>query len=153
MQEAPATKTGTLTGELIPSAKTPPVTRPVKVVLLTETYTNLFDGEALRRTDEYWERFKPAFIEQKELFYTISQLAQTEAIEYVLSRMRQDGFDFSRMSRDTSADGRFEFRNLPLGEYKIVAYGAAGGSEFVWQGWKNLEGSEPAHVQLKTTLP
>ncbi|HEX4997855.1 MAG TPA: carboxypeptidase-like regulatory domain-containing protein [Terriglobia bacterium] len=144
--------TATLIGEIAPSASVK-VTRPVKVVMLSETYTNMYDREALQRIDEYWEQFKPAFLESKELFYQVSQVAQSEAIEFVVSRMRQDGVDLSRMQRDTSADGRFEFRNVPPGEYKIVAYGSMGSSDFVWQGWTDLESSEPVRIQLKTTLP
>jgi hypothetical protein len=156
LQEAPVEKTdktGSIVGEIIAGVKTPPVNRPVRVTLLNETYTNLYDAETLHRIDDYWERFKPAFVENKELFFPISQVAQTEALELVLSKRRQDGQDSLALTVNSTPDGRFEFRNVPLGEYKIVAFGAVGANEFVWQGWVNLEASEPVRVQLKTTLP
>lgn len=151
-QEAPDVKTGTIVGEILPSRQAR-VRGSVRLALLDEKYTNMYDAEALQRLDEYWETFKPTFVRSKELFYPISQVAQTEAIEYVMGKMRQEGADLLRMTGSSTPDGRFEFRNVPFGEYKVVAFGSLGADNFVWLGWVNLDTTDPVHVELKSTLP
>ena len=57
-------------------------------------------------------------------------MAYRESTQFVIARMRRDIptkiADFIQLS---SAEGRFEFKNVPMGEYKVLAVGKIGDQE------------------------
>ena len=142
-------QTATITGGLeMPAGVTAPPT--AQVVLLPLEYAKLFNAEAQRRIDDYWENFKPEFARQKELFYQIMPLAYGAALETTLSRMRLDS-STSNLIR-SAPRGQFEFRGVPPGEYKLVATASIRGRDYVWTETLQLQ-SAPLFIQMKTRVP
>jgi len=139
--------TGTITGSVV-------APQPVQVILLSAQYTDLWDSDVQKRLDMYWERYKPAFAAQKDFFLEASKQAHREATSYVVSRMRLDpSSNVSEYLKETSPDGRFEFKNVPLGEYKVLAVGRIGGQDVMWQESVDLRGSIPQFIELKKRVP
>src|SRR5213593_4440591 len=127
---------------------------PVLVVLLSPRYSDLWNSDLQKRLDIYWERYKPAFARQKEFFFEVSKQAHREATNYVITRMRRDtSSNFSNYLKDASPDGRFEFRNVPYGEYKILAVGTVGNQDMIWQDSLEVRGPIPQFVELKKHIP
>jgi hypothetical protein len=127
---------------------------PVRVILLSAHYANLWDTDVQQRLDVYWERFKPAFAIQKEFFFEVSRRAQKEAADAIVFRMRRDpSAAVSEYVKEASPTGTFEFMNIPLGEYKILAVGRVGGEEVIWQDSIYVGSPIPQFVELKNRAP
>ena len=130
------------------------ITQPVQVVLFSQPYANLWSQKLQEQLDLYWERYKPAFAQKKELFFEVSRMAYRDAMQFVMARMSRDlGSNLKTYRIDSTADGKFEFRNVPVGDYKIVAYGRAGEQVYYWQESVELTASFPQFVQLKKHVP
>jgi len=148
----PAAQTGTIAGKLTPPDG--PISRPAQVILLSGEFLEMFNTDVLERLDNYWERYKPTFIQQKELFLVVQKMAYRDAFQRAVTLMRQDNRTRSaNFLGDSTADGKFEFKNVPVGRYKILALGRAGNEEVVWQDSVDLTSSLPLYVQLKKTIP
>jgi hypothetical protein len=129
-------------------------TRPAQVLLLTPEYTNLWNSDLQKRLDSYWERYKPAFAQNKEFFREVSLMAQRESFNYIAARVRRDSPEVvSRYVRETSADGKFEFKNVPFGQYEVLALGTADNKDFVFQDTVELRTAIPQFIELKQHLP
>jgi len=127
---------------------------PAQVVLLPPEYLEMWNTDVQERLDNYWERYKPTFIQQKELFAEVEKMAYRDAFEHIVALMRRDNRTRSAdLVRASTADGRFEFKNVPPGRYKILALGRAGNQEMVWADSVDLGGAVPLYVQLKKTIP
>jgi hypothetical protein len=125
-----------------------------KVVLLSPQYATLWVSDVQKRLDTYWERYKPAFAQRKEFFFEVSTMAHRDALDYIVSRMQRDGrIDVSNFIHTTNSDGKFEFKDVPLGEYKIVAISKVGAEETLWQESVDVTGSVPQFVRLKKIVP
>jgi hypothetical protein len=130
------------------------ISQPIQVILLSSRYTDIWNSDVQKRLDVYWETFKPAFAKQKDFFSTVSKQAHWEATEYVLTRMRRDASnDVSNYLKQTSADGRFEFKDIPFGEYKVLAVGRVGGQEIMWQEFIDVRDAIPQLIELKKRVP
>lgn len=124
--------------------------RPARVVLLSEQLTNIWNGDLQRRLDAYWERYKPAFAQNKEYFLEVSRLAQRESFNYILARMRRDDPQMiASCVKEIQPGGKFEFRNVAFGDYKILAMGAVGNQDFVWEDDVQVKSSIPQFLELK----
>src|SRR5438094_10286953 len=145
--------TGIIAGTVVLPASQK-ISGPVQVVLLSPRYSDLWSSDLQKRLDVYWERYKPAFARQKEFFFEVSKQAHREATNYVITRMRRDpSNNFSNYLKDASPDGRFEFRNVPYGEYKILAVGTVGNQDMIWQDSLEVRGPIPQFVELKKHIP
>ncbi|HYR43903.1 MAG TPA: hypothetical protein VER98_12820 [Terriglobia bacterium] len=146
-------RTGTIAG----TVWAPPpqkISAPVQVILLSPQYTDLWSSDVQKRLDVYWERYKPAFVRQKEFFSEVSKQAHREATNYIVRRMRRDSSsNFSNYLKETSPDGNFEFRNVPYGEYKVLAIGKIGGEDVIWQESVDVRSPIPQFLQLKKIIP
>jgi hypothetical protein len=143
-------QSSTISGTLIsPQGSATP--ESAQVVLLPGTYALMFNAEAQRRIDQYWNIYKPEFAEHKESFSQAFALAYREALETVLARMRGDGKDNSSLIRTATA-GRFEFRGVPPGDYKIVATGPVQSITYVWTESLRVTAA-PIFIQMKTRVP
>ncbi len=146
-------ETGIVAGIVVP----PPsqqISAPVQVILLPAEYRDLWNSELQKRLDVYWEQYKPAFARRKEFFFQVSHQAHRETTNYVVTRMRRDpASNFSNYLKDTSPDGRFEFRNVPYGEYKILAVGTIGNQDVIWQDSLEVRSPIPQFLELKTRIP
>ncbi len=130
------------------------ISHPVQVILLSPRYMNLWNSDVQKRLDRYWENYKPAFARQKEFFFEMSKQAHREATNYILTRMRRDSSsNVSDYLQETSLDGKFEFRNVPFGEYKILALGRIGDQDIMWQEFVDVHSSIPQYLELKKRVP
>jgi hypothetical protein len=130
------------------------LSQPVQVILLSPRYTNLWDTDVQKRLDMYWERYKPAFVQNKEFFVEISRKAQIEALDYVIARMRRDpSSNVADYLKVTDTNGKFEFKSVPFGEYKLLAIGKAQNVDLIWQESVDVRTPLPQFLQLKKPLP
>ena len=104
--------------------------------------------------DNYWEEYKPTFAERKELFLKVSAIAQREALDFVMGRMqRNNQLSMTSLVIQSEPDGKFEFRKVPIGSYKIVGIGTADKLDVIWSETLEIRSPEPVLVKLKTHVP
>ena len=140
-------ETGVVTGSVTPA-------QPVQVILLGPGYGDLWAGEVQKRLDQYWQQYQLALRTHRELFSQFSRQAHRDATYYVVNRMRRDlSSGVSQYLVETSADGRFEFKNLPFGEYKILAVGKNGNQDAMWQESIDVRSPIPQFLELKKIVP
>jgi hypothetical protein len=146
-------QSGIIAGAVIP----PPeqrISEPLQVILLSSRYTNIWNSDVQKRLDAYWEIYKTALKSRKDFFSQVSRQAQWEATTYVLMRMRGDSsHNVSDYLQETSADGKFEFKNVPFGEYKVLAVGKLGEQEVMWQEFVDVRSQIPQFLELNKRLP
>jgi hypothetical protein len=149
----PQPQTGIITGSVaVPSQQQ--LSGPVRVILLSAHYMNLWNSDVQKRLDVYWETYKPAFAARRDFFSEVSKQAHREATNYVLTRMRRDTTgNVSNYLKETPADGTFVFTNLPFGEYKLLAIGRIGDQDVMWQEFVDLRTPVPQFVEMKKRVP
>jgi hypothetical protein len=148
----PPKENGIVVGSVTAAGETP-IVQPVRVILLSPPYATLWVSDVQKRLDVYWERYKPAFAQRKEFFFEVSKMAHRDALEYVISRMQRDSrIDFPKYVQ-TTTDGKFEFTNVPLGEYRIVAISKNGAEDVLWQELVDVAGPVPLFIRLKKIDP
>jgi len=147
---ASATKpqqTGIITGSVV----LPPqqeISEPVRVLLLSPDYADLWVSEVQKRLDRYWQQFQPAFRYRKESFTELSRQAHREATNYVLNRMQSDSSaNISEYLMQTSADGKFEFKNI------FLAVGKIGNQDVMWHEFIDVRSAIPHFLELKKRVP
>ena len=68
--------------------------------------------------------------------------------------MRRDpSSNASDFIKETSPEGKFEFKNVPFGEYKILAVGKVGDQSVIWQDTVAVQSPIPQFFELKKRLP
>ena len=145
--------TGIIAGTVVAPASQK-ISPPVQIILLSARYSDLWNSDVQKRLDVYWERYKPAFAQKKEFFFEVSRMAQKESVDYILTRMRRDpASNIAEYVREASAEGKFEFKNIPFGEYQILAIGKAGDQDVLWQESVDVHSSVPQFLELKKRLP
>jgi len=151
--QQPAAQTGVIAGTVtVPADQFP--SEPVRVILLSPRYADLWDTDVQKRLDMYWERYKPAFAQNKEYFLEISRKAQIESLDFVITRMRRDTADkVGDYVHEASADGKFEFKAVPFGAYKIFAVCRTQNADIVWQESVDVRTPLPQFLELKKPLP
>ena len=144
-------QTATISGNLIspPGSSTP---ASAQVTLLSSDYAKIFNAEAQRRIDRYWETYKDQFAERKEEFSRAFAFAYLEALDITLSRMRMEGKANSATVTRTATGGNFEFRGVPPGDYKIIATSTINETNYVWTE-SVLVTSGQIFLQMKTRVP
>ena len=151
-QPQKANELGMIAGtvDLPPQAK---ISQPVQVILLPPKYTELWNSDVQKQLDVYWERYKPAFAQNKEFFFEVSRMAYRDAMNNIIARMRRDlRAGVSDFLQDTSSDGKFEFKHVPLGEYKILASGQVAGQNVFWQDSVDVRSPIPQFLDLNKRL-
>jgi len=144
---------GIIAGSVLPPEESK-ISQPLTVVLLAPQYVDLWNSDVQKRLDTYWERYKAALVQKKELFFELSRTAYQESLQFVLSRMNRDlGAGISKFREMSTPDGKFEFKNVPMGEYKVVAIGRAGNQVYIWQEATDITSSVPQFLQLKKRVP
>jgi len=144
---------GIITGSVVapPQQK---ISQPVQVILLSPRYTDLWNSDVQKRLDVYWETYKPAFASHKDFFFEVSKQAHREATSNILSRMRRDASaNVSDYLKETSADGTFEFKDVPFGEYKVLAIGRIGNQDVMWQVFVDVRSAIPQFIEMKKRVP
>ena len=146
-------ETGIIAGTVVAPASQK-ISPPVQIILLSARYSDLWNSDVQKRLDAYWERYKPAFARQKEFFFEVSRQAHREATNYVITRMRRDSSsDAANYLKEASPDGKFEFKNVPFGEYKILAVGKIGDQDVIWQESVDVRSPIPQFLELKKRIP
>src|SRR5262245_32798419 len=144
-------QTGIITGAVvIPQQE---ISQPLQVILLSPDYADLWTSEVQKRLDRYWQQFQSTFRFRKEVFLEMSQRAHQEATNYVVTRMRRQANNTSELLTQTSRNGRFEFKNIPFGEYKVLAFGKIGDQEVLWHEFIDVRSSIPRFLELKNRVP
>jgi hypothetical protein len=137
---------GVITGSVVPP-------QPAQVILLRSDYVDLWSSEVQRRLDLYWQQYQVALGTRKEMFLQLSRQAHKDATNFVVSRMRRDpSWSLSEYVVETS-DGKFEFKNLPFGEYKILAVARNGAQDLIWQESVDIRNPIPHFLELKQHIP
>ncbi len=144
--------TGFIAGKVVMPAQQM-ISAPVQVILLSPRYSDLWSNDVQKRLDVYWERYKPAFAAQKEMFFEISRLAHWEATASIITKMRRDVSDISEFLKEATPEGKFEFKDVPFGEYKVLALGKAGSQDVLWHGSIEIRSPLPHFLELKKSLP
>jgi len=138
-----ATHTGTIVGVVKPPDALKPA-QAARVALLPPKYTEVWNKQMQTRLDNYWEMFKPEFAANKEHFTDFIRAAQLESFRFVTSSMRRDlGDGASKLLKESSATGQFEFTGIPFGTYQLLVQATVNGREIIW--------SKPVEVQ--TDIP
>jgi hypothetical protein len=145
--------TGIISGIVVAPAQTS-LPQPLLIVLLPPKYADLWNSDVQRRLDGYWERFKPAFAQQKDIFVEATRIAYLESTQSVVARMRRDIPDrISDFIQQSSPEGRFEFKNVPMDEYYVLAVGQTDGRDLIWQELIDVRSAIPQFLQLKKMVP
>ena len=145
--------TGTLSGSVITPAGAR-LNQPVQIVLLPPEYAEAWNTDVQERLDNYWEQYKPAFIQQKEFFLEVQKQAYRASFQFIVTRMQFDNRGRSSgLIHEATPDGRFEFKNVPAGLYKILGMSRSGNQEIFWADLVRIASSEPIHIELKKTIP
>lgn len=119
-----------------------------RVVLLPPKYTELWDRQVQSRLDNYWELFKPEFAVKKESFLQYGRMAQIEALRYVTATMRREFGDATKLIKESSPTGQFEFRNIPLGTYQLIVHATVNGQDLIWSKTVEVQTEVPFFVDL-----
>jgi len=144
---------GVIVGKVVPPDEMT-IKQPLQVVLMSPQYATLWNQKLQEQLDLYWERYKPAFVQKKELFFEVSRMAYQDSMQFVMARMSRDlGPGLKNYRIESSADGKFQFKDIPLGTYNIVAYGRAGDQVYYWQESVDISSSVPQFLQLKKHVP
>jgi hypothetical protein len=144
-------QSSTINGNLIsPQGSAAP--ESAQVVLLPSEYAKIFNADAQRRIDRYWDTYKPEFAANKESFSRAFAVAYQEALEITLSHMRSDGKANSGNVIRSANGGHFEFRAVPPGDYKIVATGSIQAMTYVWTESLQVT-SGTIFLQMKNRVP
>jgi hypothetical protein len=146
------THTGTIAGIVkLPDKPTP--LQGARIVLLTPKYTEAWNKQVQTRLDNYWEMFKPEFAANKEHFLDFDRVAQIEAFRYITSMMRRElGEDASKLIKESSASGQFEFNGVPFGTYQLLVQATANGQEIIWSKIVEVHTDAPIFVDLGKPL-
>jgi len=142
----------TQTGTVVGIVKLPNSTKPLssaRVLLLPPKYTELWNRQVQTRLDNYWEIFKPEFAANKQRFMEFDRLAQIEALRYVTSSMRRDlGDGASKLMKESSPAGQFEFTAIPFGTYQLLVQATVGGEDVIWSKTIDVQSQIPIFVDL-----
>src|SRR5215467_12146312 len=144
--------TGVIAGAVV-AQQQKKVIQPVQVILLSSRYANLWNSDVQKRLDVYWETYKPAFAAKKDSFLEASKQAHRDATNYIVRRMRQDpNSNAADYLKETSAEGTFEFKNVPFDEYKVLAIGKIGNEDIIWQQSVEVRNSIPQFLELNKPI-
>src|SRR5215831_1310651 len=134
---------GTIAGHVMAPDKTA-IRQPLQVVVIPEPYRLMWNQKLQQEVDILWERYKPTLVQKKEFIFELYRAACQDTLQFVLARMSRDlGPDLNKYRSNTTPDGRFEFKNVPTNDYKVVAYGMVGGQTYFWTDSVELSGSDP----------
>jgi hypothetical protein len=142
------TQTGTVTGVVkLPNGSRP--TQTARAALLPAKYADMWNKQMQQRLDNYWEIYKPELLVNKEHVTEIYRMAHVEAFRYITSTMRRElGEGASKYIKDTSANGQFEFRDIPFGTYQLLVGTAAAGQDVVWSRTIDVDSDVPVFADL-----
>src|SRR5215831_7830378 len=144
---------GTIAGHVMPPEKLT-IRQPLQVVLIPEPYKLMWNQKLQQENDTFWERYKPTLVQKKEFIYELYRVACQDTLQFVLARMSRDlGAGLNKYRSSTTSDGRFEFKNVPTNDYKVVAYGQIGSQSFFWVDSIDLSTGDPQFLTMTKHVP
>jgi hypothetical protein len=139
-------------GTVVGVVKVPDGARPVqaaRILLLPPKYTEAWNKQVQTRLDNYWEIFKPDFAANKTRFLEYDRIAQVESFRYISSMMRRElGEAAANLTKETSANGQFEFKNVPLGTYQLLVLATINGQDVIWSRTLDVQSEVPIFADL-----
>ena len=141
------------TGTVVGLIKLPNGSKPATVahvMLLPPKYTEVWNKQVQQRLDNYWEIYKPELAVHKEHITDIYRMVHAEAFGYVASAMRRDLGEAaaSRLIKDASPGGQFEFRGVPFATYQVLAQTTTDVVNIVWSTTVDVDTDVPVFVDL-----
>jgi hypothetical protein len=122
---------------------------PAVIVALPAQYAEVWSRETQRRLDDFWEDHKPEFARNKEQFTHFNHIAEKEALALVIEIMRREApATAKRVVKELAPDGKFEFRDLPLGTYRLIVSPRSRENDLIWSSVVELHDNVPVFVQL-----
>ena len=140
------------TGTVVGIVKLPDSPKPVqaaRIALLPPKYIEVWNKQVQTRLDNYWEIYKPDFIANRLHFADFDRIAQLEAFRYVTANMRRDlGDAASKLLKESSSTGQFEFDGIPIGTYQLLVQATVNGQEVIWSKPVDVQSEIPIFVDL-----
>ena len=125
------------------------ITQTAHVALLPPKYTEVWNKQVQTRLDNYWELFKPDFAKNREHFSEYNRAAQVESFRYITANMRRElGEGASKLIKDSTPTGQFEFANVPFGTYELLVQTTINGQDFVWSKTVDVQSEIPIFVDI-----
>jgi len=148
-----APTSGTIAGRVMPPEKMA-MRQPVQVFVIPEPYKLMWNQRLQQEVDNFWERYKPMLVQKKEFIFDLYRTACQETLQVVIARMSHDlGSGASQYRSNTTADGRFEFKSLPINDYKVVAYGPVGPQTYCWTDSADLSATDTQFLTMSKHVP
>jgi hypothetical protein len=143
-----ATQTGTVTGVVkLPDGSRP--TQTAQAVLLPQKFADMWNKQLQQRLDTYWEIYKEELYVHKDHVTEIYRMANLDAFRYITSAMRRElGDGASKFIKDSSTNGQFEFRGIPLGTYQLLVRTSTAGQDLVWSRTVDVDSDVPVFADL-----
>ena len=150
--EDPAVRLGTITGHVETPADME-IVDPVQAVLLAPRWVDVWNGDVQKRLDSYFDRYRQAFARNPEFFNQVSNMAHRDAIVFVIGRMQRElGDQFTHLVKGVSPEGRFEFGEVPLGEYKVIVVASAEARNLIWVENIEITSPIPQFIEIRNRL-
>ena len=143
---------GTIAGHVTPPEDSE-IVDPLQAVLMDPRWVDIWNGDVQKRLDAYSERYRAAFDRNRDFFGQIANMARRDAIVFVISRMQRDlGGTFQDLVREVSGEGRFEFRDVPFGEYQVIVLARRGRTNLIWVETVEINGSIPQFIEVENRI-
>jgi hypothetical protein len=143
---------GTIAGHVTPPEDSE-IVDPLQAVLMDPRWVDIWNGDVQKRLDAYSERYRDAFDRNRDFFDQISNMARRDAVVFVISRMQRDlGGTFQDLVREVSGEGRFEFRDVPFGEYQVIVLARRGRTNLIWVETVEINGSIPQFIEVENRI-
>ncbi len=143
---------GTITGRVETPADEE-IGDPIQAVLLAPRWVDLWNGDVQKRLDTYFDRYRQAFARNPEFFSQVSNMAHRDAIIFVIGRMQRElGEQFTQLVKGVSPEGRFEFGDVPLGEYKVIVVASADARNLIWAETIKLTSPIPQFIEIRNRI-
>ena len=143
---------GTIAGHVTPPEDSE-IVDPLQAVLMDPRWVDIWNGDVQKRLDAYSERYRDAFDRNRDFFGQISNMARRDAVVFVISRMQRDlGGTFQDLVREVSGEGRFEFRDVPFGEYQVIVLARRGRTNLIWVETVEINGSIPQFIEVENRI-
>ena len=126
---------------------------PLKVLLMSPRWTNIWNADLQKRTDAYFERYRAAFVENPEFFNEVSMMAQRDSIIFTISRLQQElGPELDDIVKEADEDGRFEFTDVALGQYMVVVIGQQEQGSMLLSESLEVRGPLPQFIEIRNRI-
>lgn len=143
---------GTIAGHVEPP-DSDAIVDPLQVILMSPSWLDVWNGDVQKRLDVYGQRYRAAFAGNQDFFDQIANMARRDAIRFVLSRMQRDlGGEFQNLVREVSAEGQFEFTDVPFGQYQVIVLARQDTTNLIWVETVKIDGPIPQFIEVENRV-